>query len=208
MGGQVTGEYHRVSTFTFDDSGVRFEKITAFPMPSFAGTVTQEDLDDLGGISPFALEPNQIAKYDFRYVGKEKIDELDLYVFDVSPKVMPNPKKTKERFFLGRIWVDQDELQIVKTRGKGVPETKENKFPNVETYREHIDGRYWFPTYSYADEELLFENGSTLHVRMRVKYADFLLAKGKVKIIEIEDPDAPVKETKPPPKPAATPRKP
>ena len=205
MGGQVSGEYHRVSTFTFDDAGVRFEKITAFPMPSFAGTVTQEDLDDLGGISPFALEPTQIGKYDFKYVGKEKIDELNLYVFDVSPKVMPNPKKTKERFFLGRVWVDVDELQIVKTRGKGVPETKENKFPIVETYREHIDGRYWFPTYSYADEELLFENGSTLHVRMRVKYSDFLLAKGKVKIIEIEDPDAPVKESKPP---ASPPKKP
>jgi len=205
MGGQVTGEYHRVSTFTFDDSGVRFEKITAFPMPSFAGTVTQEDLDDLGGISPFALEPNQIGKYDFKYVGKEKIDELNLYVFDVSPKVMPNPKKTKERFFLGRVWVDQEELQIVKTRGKGVPDTKINKFPYVETYREQIDGRYWFPTYSYADEELLFEDGNTLHVRMRVRYSDFLFAKGKVKIIEIEDPDAPVKETKPPP---TTPKKP
>lgn len=204
MGGQVTGEYHRVSVFTFDDQGVRFEKIIAFPMPSFAG-VTQEDLDDLGGISPFALEPAQIPKYDFKYVGKEKIDELDLYVFDVSPKVMPNFKKTKERFFLGRVWVDQEELQIVKTRGKGVPETKINKFPNVETYREQIDGRYWFPTYSYTDEELIFEDGNTLHVRMRVKYTDFLIAKGKVKIIEIEDPDAPKKET---PTPAPTPKKP
>jgi muconolactone delta-isomerase len=204
MGGQVTGEYHRVSLFTFDDQGVRFEKITAFPMPSFAG-VTQEDLDDLGGISPFALEPSQIGKYDFKYVGKEKIDELDLYVFDVSPKVMPNPKKTKQRFFLGRVWVDQEELQIVKTRGKGVPETKINKFPYVETYREQIDGRYWFPTYSYADEELLFEDGNTLHVRMRVKYTDFSIAKAKVKIIEIEDPDAPKKETQPP---ATTPKKP
>ena len=47
----------------------------------------------------------------------------------------------------------------MKTKGKGVPETKKNKFPTVETYREHIDGRYWFPTYSYADEELIFENG-------------------------------------------------
>lgn len=205
MGGQVTGEYHRISLFTFDDQGVRFEKITAFPMPSFQGSVTQEDLDDLGGISPFALEPAQIPKYDFKYVGKEKIDELNLYVFDVSPKVMPNPKKTKERFFLGRVWVDQEELQIVKTRGKGVPETKNNKFPNVETYREQIDGRYWFPTYSYTDEELLFENGNTLHVRMRVKYSDFLLAKAKVKIIEIDDPDAPKKETQPP---ATTPKKP
>ena len=94
MGGQVTGEYHRVSLFTFDDQGTRFEKITAFPMPSFAGSVTQEDLDDLGGISPFALEPRKIGKYDFKYVGKEKIDELSLYVFDVTPKVMPNPKKS------------------------------------------------------------------------------------------------------------------
>jgi len=205
MGGQVTGEYHRISQYTFDDQGVRFEKITSFPMPSFEGTVTQEDLDDLGGISPFALEPSQIPKYDFKYVGKEKIDELDLYVFDVSPKVMPNPKKTKERFFLGRVWVDQQELQIVKTRGKGVPETKENKFAVVETYREQIDGRYWFPTYSYADEELIFDNGSSLHVRMRVRYTDFLLAKGKVKIIDVDDPDTPLKDEKPP---ATPPKKP
>jgi hypothetical protein len=204
MGGQVTGEYHRISNFTFDDQGVRFEKITAFPMPSFQG-VTQEDIDDLGGISPFALEPSQIPKYDFKYVGKEKIDELDLYVFDVSPKVMPNPKKTKERFFLGRVWVDQQELQIVKTRGKGVPETKENKFPVVETYREQIDGRNWFPTYSYADEELIFDNGSSMHIRIRVRYTDFQLARGKVKIIDVDDPNTPLKDEKPP---ATPPKKP
>jgi len=71
--------------------------------------------------------------------------------------------------------VDDEDLQIVKTRGKGVPETKINKFPTVETYREHIDGRYWFPTYSYADEELVFDNGSSLHVRMKVRYSDSLL---------------------------------
>ncbi len=82
---------------------------------------------------------------------------------------MPDPKKTKERLFLGRVWVDDQDLQIVKTKGKGVPETKNNKFPIVETYREHIDGRYWFPTYSYADEELVFDNGNTLHVRMKVR---------------------------------------
>lgn len=205
MGGQITGEYHRVSLFTFDDQGSRYEKINYFPMPSFGGEITQEDLDDLGGIQPFALEPSKIAQYDFKYVGKEKIDELNLYVFDVSPKVMPDPKKTKERFFSGRIWVDDQDLQIVKTKGKGVPETKKNKFATVETYREQIDGRYWFPTYSYADEELVFDSGDTLHIRMKVRYSDFQLARAKVKIIEIDDPDAPKKETKPP---ATTPRKP
>ena len=206
MGGQITGEYHRVSLFTFDDQGNRYEKISYFPMPSFpAQSVTQEDLDDLGGIQPFALDPSKIPQYDFKYVGKEKIDELSLYVFDVSPKVMPDAKKTKERFFVGRVWVDDHDLQIVKTKGKGVPETKRNKFPTVETYREQIDGRYWFPTYSYADEELVFDGGDTLHIRMKVRYFDFELARAKVKIIETEDPDAPKKEAKPP---AVSPRKP
>ena len=195
MGGQVTGEYHRVSYFTFDDSGNRYEKISFFPMPSF-GAVTQEDLNDLGGIQPFALEPSKISQYDFRYVGREKIDELNLFVFDVSPKAVPDAKKTKERFFKGRVWVDDQDFQIVKTKGKGLPETKSNKFPTVETYREQIDGLYWFPTYSYADDELVFENGATLHVRMKVRYSDFLKATGKLKVIEIENADAP-KETKP-----------
>jgi len=204
MGGQITGEYHRVSSFTFDDQGNRYEKISFFPMPSFQG-VTQEDIDDLGGIQPFALEPSKIPQYDFKYIGKEKIDELNLYVFDVTPKVIPDPKKTKERFFSGRVWVDDQDLQIVKTRGKGLPETKKNKFPVVETYREQIDGRYWFPTYSYADEELVFESGDVLHIRMKVRYSDFELARAKVKIIEIDNPDAPKKEAKPP---ETVPRKP
>ena len=205
MGGQVTGEYHRVSLFTFDDAGARYEKISYFPMPSFAGQVSQEDLEDLGGIQPFALEPSKIPQYDIKYVGKDKIDELSLYVFDVTPKVIPDPKKSKERFFTGRIWVDDQDLQIVKTKGKGVPETKNNKFPIVETYREQIDGRYWFPTYSYADEELVFDKGDVLHIRMKVRYSDFELARAKVKIIEIDDPNAPKQETKPP---ATVPRKP
>lgn len=204
MGGQVTGEYHRVSVFTFDDQGVRYEKISYFPMPSLP-SVTQEDLDDLGGIQPFALEPAKIPQYDIRYVGKDKIDELSLYVFDVAPKVMPDAKKTKERFFLGRVWVDDQDLQIVKTKGKGVPETKNNKFPVFETYREQIDGRWWFPTYSYADEELVFDSGDTLHIRMKVRYTDFAPARASVKITEIDDPDAPKKDPKPP---APAPRKP
>lgn len=198
MGGQVTGEYHRISHFTFDDQGNRYEKISYFPMPSF-GSVTQEDLEDLGGINPFALEPAMLDRYNFKYVGKEKIDELNLYVFDVTPKVMPDPKKIKERLFLGRVWVDDQELQIVKTKGKGVPETKTNKFPNVETYREQFDGRFWFPTYSYADEELIFDSGEVLHVRMKVRYTDFAPARADVKIIELNEVDSKKEPQSPPP---------
>lgn len=190
MGGQVIGEYHRVSTFTFDDQGNRYEKISFFPMSTMP-EVTQEDIEDLGGIKPFALEPSKIDKYNIRYVGKEKIDELNLHIFDVTPKVMPDPKKIKERLFSGRIWVEDQELNIVKTRGKGVPETKQNKFPTVETYRENIDGIYWFPTYSYADEELIFENGGSLHVRMKVRYTDFTPTRATLKVTEIGEDEIP-----------------
>jgi TonB family protein len=150
--------------------------------------ITQEDIDDLGGVNPFALEPSKADLYNFRYVGKEKIDELNLYIFDVSPKVMPKPKK-EDRLLSGRIWVDDQDLQIVKTKGKGVPETKQNKFPTVETYREHIDGQYWFPTYSYADEELIFDNGGSIHVRMKVRYTDFTPSRATLKVTEIGEND-------------------
>src|SRR3989454_5566095 len=126
MGGQVTGEFHRVSDFTFDDQGNRYEKINFFPMATFAG-MTAEDLEDLGGVNPFALEAAKLSQYSFKYIGKERIDELDLYVFDVAPKVMPDAKKSKDRFFVGRIWVDDRDLQIVKAKGKAGPETKTNK---------------------------------------------------------------------------------
>ena len=190
MGGQVIGEYHRVSQFTFDDQGNRYEKISFFPMSSMP-EITNEDIEDLGGVEPFALEPSKIGRYNIRYAGKEKIDELNLFIFDVQPKVMPDPKKTKERLFSGRIWVDDEDLQIVKTKGKGVPETKQNKFPTVETYREHIDGRFWFPTYSYADEELVFENGGSLHVRMKVRYMDFTPTSATLKVTEIGENEVP-----------------
>ena len=190
MGGQVIGEYHRVSQFTFDDQGNRYEKINFFPMSSMP-EITAEDVEDLGGVEPFALEPSKIGRYNIRYAGKEKIDELNLYIFDVQPKVIPDPKKIKERLFSGRIWVDDQDLQIVKTKGKGVPETKKNKFPTVETYREHIDGKFWFPTYSYADEELIFEDGGSLHVRMRVRYMDFAPTSATLKVTEIGENEVP-----------------
>jgi hypothetical protein len=190
MGGQVIGEYHRVSQFTFDDQGNRYEKISFFPMSSMP-EITAEDVEDLGGVEPFALEPSKIDKYNIRYAGKEKIDELNLFIFDVQPKVLPDPKKIKERLFSGRIWVDDQDLQIVKTKGKGVPETKKNKFPTVETYREHIDGKFWFPTYSYADEELIFEDGGSLHVRMKVRYMDFAPTSATLKVTEIGENEVP-----------------
>jgi hypothetical protein len=203
-GGQVTGEYIRESQYMFGDDGTRYEKVLFMPVPTFGG-VTAEDLDDLGGVNPFALEPTKLNLYNFTFVGKERIDELDLYVFDVEPKVKPDPKRSKERFFSGRVWVDAEDLQIVKTKGKGLPETKDNKFPVVETWRENIDGKYWFPTYSYANDELYFESGNTLKIKVRVRYTDFKEAKATVRILDDEEVVTPEKSQA---APTPTPKKP
>lgn len=172
-GGQVSGESHRTSMITFDETGKPIEKILFFPTPTLSGIgMSAEDLDNLGGVQLSALEASKASLYNFKYAGKERIDELDLHVFDVTPKSSPDPKK-KDRFFQGRIWVDMQGYQIVKSRGKGLPEPKYNPYPTVETYREEIDGRYWFPTYVYADEELVLANGQVVKVRMKVTYTDF-----------------------------------
>jgi hypothetical protein len=204
MGGQVTGEFHRTSDIIVPPEGLRSEKIIYAPMPTLTEiTITAEDLEDLGGVNPFALDPANASQYNFNYVGKEHIDEIDLYVFDVSPKVMPDPRKSKLRLFSGRIWVDDKDLMILKTKGKAVPEWKDNRFPVVETWRENIDGKYWFPTYVYADDELVFDKGNVVHIRMKVTYKNYKVGHTDVKIIGEEDTPTP-----PTPKPTPTPKKP
>lgn len=151
MGGQIAGTFRRDSTLTFNTQGERFEKIQFAPISTLQNLIiTPEDLENLGGVDPFAIEPAAVSQYNFTYLGKEKIDELDLYVFDVTPKVIPDPKKTDQRLFSGRVWVDDRDLQIVKSKGKAVPETKRNVYPVVETWRENVDGKYWFPAYDFT----------------------------------------------------------
>lgn len=192
LGGQVAGTYRRDSFMTFTSDGGRFEKILFFPVATTPpGFVSPEDLEDLGGVNPFALEPSAISQYNISYVGVERIDELNLYVFDVRPKFIPDPKKSKLRLFTGRIWVDVDDLMIVKSKGKAVPETKNNKFPIVETTREQIDGKYWFPSDARADDELVFDSGEVMRIRMRVKYTDYKLGRSDVRILDDEEPATP-----------------
>lgn len=203
MGGQISGTFRRDSSMSLTEDGKRFERINFAPISTLTEiTVTPEDLEDLGGVNPFALEPSVVSQYNFSYVGKEKIDELSLYVFDVSPKVIPNPKKTSLRLFTGRVWVDDQDLQIVKSKGKAVPETKTNKYPVVETWRENIDGKYWFPSFISSDDELVFDSGQSVKLKMRVKYSDYKQGRSEVKIL---DDGVDVQEE---PKPTPTPKKP
>ena len=204
IGGQVSGEFRRVSTFTIDSQGVRNERITFAPMSTITELrMTSEDFEDFGGVNAFALESSKIDQYNFTYVGRERIDEIDTYVFDVAPRVIP--RRVSERFFQGRIWIDDRDLQIVKARGRGVPEG-DQRFPIFETYREQIDGRFWFPTYVYADDVLEFETGQRVHVRMAIRFTDFQPSRGRLVIIEDDDSPLPTTgETTPAPSPSPSP---
>lgn len=195
MGGQISGEFRRTSNFIFNPDGTRYERVLFAPMATLTEIqITPEDLEDLGGVQPFALEASKIDRYNFNYLGEERIDELDLYVFDVAPKTIP--KKVSERFFQGRIWVDTHDLQIVKARGKGVPEG-DQRFPTFETYREQIDNKYWFPTYTYADDQLVFKTGQVVRVRMRVRYTDYKLPRTQVEIVEDDNVEDAAKDATP-----------
>lgn len=177
--GSITGRFHRISDIVYDDLGNRIEKITFFPAPTMQN-FTKEDIRDLSGVQPFALSTEDLPKYQVTYVSKEKVDELNTYIFDVKPKQMAKG----ERYFQGRIWVDDQDLQIVKAVGKGVPDDDNNKFPQFESYRENIDGRYWFPTYVYADEVLEFKKGPDLHIRFSVRYTNYKKFSGRIKIVD------------------------
>ena len=207
MGGQITGTYKRDSYLSFNEAGDRFEKILFSPVSTMTEiTVTAADIEKLGGIDPFAIEPKVVGQYNFTYLGKEKIDDLDLYVFDVVPKVIPDWKKGIAKYFQGRIWVEDEGLMIVKSRGKAVPEGKE-RFPIIETTRAPIDNKYYFPIDSRADDELVFDSGQAVKIRMRVRYTDYRLGRTDVKIVGEDDVvDETVK--KPAASPTPAPKKP
>jgi hypothetical protein len=192
----VTGEFRRVSEIIVNDRGEREERITYFPPSTLrAISVTQSDYKDLAGVQPFALTKEDLPKYKVTYVGRERIDEVDTYVFDVRPARPPDPKRILERYFEGRIWVDTIDLMIVKVAGRGVPEDENNKFPQFETWRENIAKGLWFPTYTYGDDILQFKTGP-VHLRLVIRYTDYRRFTGKIEVIE----EGPVQEqpTKPP----------
>jgi hypothetical protein len=195
--GSVTGRFHRVSDIVFDDRSNRVERITFFPPSTLTAlTITNEDMQDLAGVQPFALATEDLAKYQINYFGKEKVDELNTYVFDVKPKTFVKG----ERYLEGRIWVDDEDFQIVKVRGQAVPEVGEQKFPHFESYRENIDGRFWFPTYINIDDVLEFKRGP-VRIRAVVRFTNYKKFGGRIRVADdgeaASDEDVKTAEKKP-----------
>lgn len=180
-GGVVDGEFQQVIDILFDDKGRRMENVVFAPQNSLTRiSMSREDFDDLEKRLPFVLTTDEIPDYNISYVGQQQEDELHTYVFDIAPKTM----EKNRRYFEGRIWVDDQDFQIVKTFGKNVPDIRkgqENLFPKFTTYREQIDGRYWFPTYTRADDTLHFKN-QDVDIRMVVRYENYKRFGAKTRI--------------------------
>jgi hypothetical protein len=180
--GQVDGEFHEVRDILFTPDGKRFDKVTYAPVTTIQRIImTQEDFDDIEKVWPFVMTPAELPKYEVKYVGRERVDELDTYVFDLEPKKL----EKGQRYFKGRVWVDDKDLQIVKTSGTstGLMRKKDDyAFPRFENYRENIEGHFWFPTYTRADDLLHFRNANDVHIRVAVHYTNYKRFTSTIKI--------------------------
>ncbi len=202
-GGTTTGRWEMVSDIVFAGDGKRTEHVVNAPVPSLRNLIlTPEDMEDLKNTQHFVLTTEDLPKYFIRYLGNETLDEIDCYVFAVKPKKL----EAGHRYFQGEVWVDDHDLQIVKSYGRGVGVIKknsDNQFPKFETYREQIDGKYWFPTYTIANDTLHFKE-SDQRIRQTVRYEDYKQFKSDTKITygnEVDD----KKDVKTPPPPAKKP---
>ena len=190
-GDTVTGEYREVFDVIFNDEGKRTENVVFAPQSSLEHgglSLDQGDLKDFRNRLPFVLASDEVDEYGILYVGQQQEDELHCYVFDIAPKKIEyaNNIEKQKRYFQGRIWVDDHDFQIVKTYGKTVPDLcgehacnpskrrsdDEHLYPKFTTWRQQIDGRYWFPVYTRADDDLHFKQGD-IHIREIVKYQDY-----------------------------------
>ena len=176
---KVDGEYYEVDDVMFDGTGKRMEKVVFAPQNSLERiSMSPADFQDIQQRLPFVLTTERVGEYDVKYLGRQKVDDVPCYVFEVGPKVMEKNK----RYLKGKIWVDSEDLQIVITSAKNVPDDMrkghEDLSPPFTTYREQVDGKYWFPTYTKGEGILHFTGGSgymseDVHLRQVVKYSDY-----------------------------------
>jgi hypothetical protein len=175
-GQSVTGEFHEVTTVSYDEKGKRQEQVTFAAQPSLRGVrLTQDDMEDIRVFMPLMLPSEDLPQYKVTYNGQRHVDDLDTYEFQVEPKKEAKSK----RYFQGRIWVDAEDFQIVKVCGKSGPDqirTGKHQHsdlrPTFVTYRQQVDDRYWFPAYTRSDDTLQFKTGPA-HLRETIKYSGY-----------------------------------
>jgi len=211
---KIIGEYQQVTDVTFNSDGRRAEHVVFAPPNTLDNAnilMSPADFDEIEHRLPFILTTTDLPRYDVTYVGRQKVDDLDTYVFDAAPKRL----EKNQHYFKGRVWVDQQDFEIVLVNGTTVPQDTrpghEDLQPPFTTYYEQVDGKNWFPTYTKAEGILHFaaQQGALafdVHMRSTVKYTDYKRFRATSRVIyDGQDitPDKP--QTTPPP--AATPPK-
>ena len=185
--GEVTGEYLRNSEFVFDDRGNRIERIIYRPPSTIREMrITREDIQDLGETQLLGVDITQSEKYDLKYTGIDTLHSKEYFVIEVNPAHVPDPHHMKQRYFVGRIWLDPTSFQIVKVMGRVEPSGKQ-RFPRFETWRELVVDGLNFPIRTWADDVLTFPN-QNVHYRIQVRYHDYKRFASKLKITEIDGP--------------------
>jgi hypothetical protein len=172
-GDQVVGEYRQVADISYIQ-GKRVKTVVLAPQASV--TLSPEDVEDIETRASFTISSDELPQYNLLYLGHQKVDELHCYVFEIAPKQIVKGK----RYFQGRLWVDDQDFQIVKNKGKSVPDIRvvkkkkrveENLFPQFTTWHEQI-GTFWFPTFSSADDTLPFRTGD-VRIKQLLKFTDY-----------------------------------
>jgi hypothetical protein len=187
--GKVDGEYQQVTDIVFSDNGARSEHVVFAPANTIQRVIMNEhDFDDIEKRLPFVLTTAELPDYDLTYLGRQKVDEIDTYVFECKPRVLVK----NHRYYQGKIWVDQQQFQIVLINGKSVPDDTRpghaDLSPPYTTYYQEVDGGNWFPVYTKGDGVLHFPGGrgamaEDVHLRYVVKYEDYKRFHAKSTII-------------------------
>lgn len=175
------GEYYEKDAIGRSAGGRHVDQVLYAPPSTLSrGGVymSESDFQDINHRLPFVLTKDQIGQYDVTYLGRQRVDQVETYVFDVAPKRIVK----KHRYFDGRIWVDQKDHQIVVTDGKSVPDDLRRGHEDLSlpfiTFRQQIDGKYWFPVWTHGEGWLHFEGGNgymsqNVHMNELVTYTDY-----------------------------------
>src|SRR6267378_829087 len=85
--------------------------------------------------------------YQFHYIHREFLGDVRCLVFDVTPK-----KNSGRGRFLGRLWVEDQDFNIVRLNGTYAPAPKNSYFFHMDSWRLNLIPGYWVPSFIYSEE--------------------------------------------------------
>lgn len=171
--GGIRGSYSEVRDIIFSPTHERTEQLLGKPRNGLKNLIlTDEDFADIRDIQPLVLTEDRLWNYQTTFKGEETIDDVDCWVLQVTPRQILDG----QRLFDGMVWLDKKEYNVVRMSGQAVPQIRtlksENLFPRFTTIRKPVDGKHWFPVYTYADDVLQFKSGPQRE-RLRIAYSDY-----------------------------------